>query len=238
MSRYSEDATIKATARKAKAMTEANEKSQAKTIVEMPIKSDVSPRARRVAERLLANKESQAKGRCEMGCGRPANSEMPHLCIPCYTEAGWENTHSDQGHEGFEALTVKQTNFRTKAALEEWKAEVRKEIEGCWICRPELNKASAEYVSRAGTSRQGMKLSVTLKASGKEKAAEVQAKLPKGYAAKAQNVKGIVTLKAAISTGNGIILRWDANGRFLSGEVQLEGKSRKVRNVAELLRIV
>lgn len=52
----------------------------------------------------------------------PSGSKM---CNPCYTEGGWENTHSDEGHEDGGNLH-----------------------EPCWICVPELNLAQKPYIKK------------------------------------------------------------------------------------------
>lgn len=51
------------------------------------------------------------------------------LCGPCDEEGGWENTHSDYGHEGNPEAEY---------------------TEGCWICHPELNVAQQKPTSKAG----------------------------------------------------------------------------------------
>jgi hypothetical protein len=138
------------------------------------------------------------------------------LCIPCFAEAGWENEHSDDGH-GTEHEGSNSTDY-------------------CWICHPELNEAAATYVARVGTSRAGMVITVPLKASGQEKAAAVKAQIPTGYAVGIKTVKGVTTLKAAKGVGDGLVLQWDAQGRFVYGPSTANGK--KVRNVAAALRIL
>jgi hypothetical protein len=69
-------------------------------------------------------------------CGRrnatSANGpDMNDMCDPCYTEAGWENTHSDGGHDEINAGTYVN-------------ADEKIYMDNCWICHPELNKALAE----------------------------------------------------------------------------------------------
>jgi hypothetical protein len=54
------------------------------------------------------------------GPGDEPAPRLSEMCNPCYTEGGWENTHSDYDHEG--------------DADDDEKA-------GCWICFPELNLA-------------------------------------------------------------------------------------------------
>lgn len=160
------------------------------------------------------------------------------FCVPCFEEAGWENTHSDDGHEGFESLTVRKSVFNTKAELEAWKANVREEIKGCWICNPELNKAQREYAPRTGTSRAGMVINVPIRAAGVEKAAVVEKALTERFEVKVTtNKKTGVTALTAKSAQESFILFWDGQGRFEAGTVQENGRSRKVRNVAEVLRL-
>jgi hypothetical protein len=55
--------------------------------------------------------------------------DAPHLsdmCNLCYTEGGWENTHSDEGHD---AETMD---------------------DDCWICHPNLNRAARPAKERTG----------------------------------------------------------------------------------------
>jgi hypothetical protein len=143
-----------------------------------------------------------------------ANAKALDLCRPCATEGGWENIHSD-GHSDSEA-----------------------EVAACWICHPELNRAGWDPTPRTGTSRAGMTINVPLRASGVEKATHVAGLLPAGYAfsiIKPSKRNGqVTTLKAAKGAGDGIVLKWDANGRFSYGPSTANGK--KIRNVAAALR--
>jgi hypothetical protein len=169
--------------------------------------------------------------RCAMECGRPVTSDSPEgqLCVPCLQEAEWENVHSDNGHdEDIDQLTLGQTNLKTKKALEAYKAEVKAQQVDCWICHPELNKAQESYAQRAGTSRQGIVLTVPPKATAKDKALFVAEKID---GAKVRTVKGVTTLKA-----ENVTLVWDGRGRFQSAGSLVNGK--KVRNVSEALRVL
>lgn len=47
-------------------------------------------------------------------------------CNPCYTEGGWENSHSDEDHDS-------EPNPH------------------CWICHPELNLAQKDHTPRTRT---------------------------------------------------------------------------------------
>lgn len=138
-------------------------------------------------------------------------------CIPCYTEAGWENAHAD-GHDA------------------------ENQDDSCWLCFPELNEATKAYAPRTGTSREGMVVHVTIRASALDKAAEVIAQIPnaESYAIKiVKPVKrnGHVTKLTFTSATQDFDLRWDQAGRFVGGTVSEDGKARKVRNVAEALRL-
>lgn len=53
----------------------------------------------------------------------PLSAKLAGMCGLCMDEGGWENTHSDEGHEEATIATPELTN-------------------GCWICHPELNEAA------------------------------------------------------------------------------------------------
>lgn len=138
------------------------------------------------------------------------------LCRPCATEAGWENMHSDDGHEDGDSEDA--------------------DVAGCWVCYPELNLAAKPRSERAGSTRQGMRLTVPIRANGKAKAEAVKAQLPEGYTATIRTEKGRTTLrvKGAVT----IVLNWDAyRGAFVSGTAQAtNGTAKRVRNASEALR--
>lgn len=58
------------------------------------------------------------------------NNGTDGMCVPCYDEAGWENTHSDGAHDDIAAGTYENVDEAVY-------------MESCWICHPELNKAKA-----------------------------------------------------------------------------------------------
>lgn len=150
-------------------------------------------------------------------------------CLPCFEEAGWENTHGDGGHEDFESLTVRQTNFRTKVELEAWKAEMREETKDCWICNPELNKAKREYTPRTGTSRLGIVLHVSARTNGTTKAKEAAAYLTGEFEIR-KSKSGFTTLKS-----DALTLVWGTDsGAFQYAMSSFDGK--KVRNASEGIR--
>lgn len=170
------------------------------------------------------------------------SSDMDY-CVPCFEESGWENTHSDRAHETFEKLTVRGSSFKNKADLDAYKAEMREETKICWICNPEINEAKREYTVRQGTSRAGMVINVSIRAAGETKAAEtttqLQALVGEGETkAKVATAKKTGDVSLLLQTGKQeFLLFWDARGRFTGGSVKENGKVRKVRNVAEVLRI-
>ncbi|GAB3334579.1 Rho termination factor N-terminal domain-containing protein [Micromonospora halotolerans] len=132
------------------------------------------------------------------------------LCVPCHEEAQWENEHSDRSHD----------------ALPEDAAERA----GCWICHPELNRASADYKGRCATSRAGMKMNVTRKMSSREKAELVAQQLTKSNIV--QHKDGGVTLIGDSPAGK-VELRFTARS-FDYKASRVGGK--KVLNVAAALR--
>lgn len=207
-----------------------------------------------------------AKNRCTV-CGiRPigggvgdedkATLRSLKMCNPCATEGSWENTHSDASHETIDALTVKGSTFKTKAALEEWRAQERNVMERCWICHPELNAASTEYVSREGTSREGMTVHARGGITGKVACLQEAGKAAGGTVEITEQTTGKGKDKAVIWTtlvwrsaiGAELKVVWDDRGRFQYGPSVATGRisedtpakdaPRKIRNVAEALRFI
>jgi hypothetical protein len=170
-----------------------------------------------------------------VGSGKGDQDATGAFCNPCYTESGWENTHNDHGHDG---ILEKLANKKRLTANQ--KAE-QDHMTDCWICHEELNEAKKAYTVRQGTSRAGIVIHVSIRAAGETKAAETQAQLEQiseAYSFKIATAKksGEVTLRVESGQQN-FILFWDARGRFIGGSVAENGKTRKVRNVAEVLRI-
>ncbi len=162
------------------------------------------------------------------GLGR----EFSDQCLPCHTEAGFENQHSDDAHDAV-ANGADPAEFTGGQATVD---SIKKDMETCWICVPALNEAAKDYTPRAGTSRSGMRLTVPVRAAGKTKAEAVKAQLPEGYTATIRTVKGRTTLtaKGAVT----LVLHWDAHrGGFSSGTAQAtNGTAKRVRNASEALR--
>lgn len=157
------------------------------------------------------------------------------LCRPCATEAGWENMHSDDGHDGIANGGGNAEEFGGQAELD----RVIEAMKSCWICKPELNHAGFDPTVRVGTTRQGMRLTVPVRAPGKVKAEAVKAQLPEGYSASIRTEKGRTTLRASCKFGGvKLVLHWDAaRGGFVSGTAQAtNGTFKRVRNASEALR--
>lgn len=157
--------------------------------------------------------------------GDAAQAKVMGYCTPCLAEAEWENSHSDNGHETFTGPNGTEGIVDGMGIA----------LDNCWICHPELNATNADYTARTGTSRTGMTIRVPLRASGVEKAAHV-ASLITEYApniVKPTKRNGYVTKLVLDHAGDvSFELRWDAQGRFVSGKLN----GRKVRNVSGLLR--
>lgn len=179
--------------------------------------------AKRAAETInnakkAAKKAPKQSKRCAVCEVRPVTKDSPEsqLCRPCLTKAEWENMHSDYGHspEG-------------------------EQPHDCWVCFPELDESSADYVQRKGTSRVGMVLHVTPRATGQDKAKQVAEQLKDFGMASIKVYKGVVTLTLETS-GASVKLAWDANGRYLydSTAITVGGKSRKARNVSAAIKAI
>lgn len=68
----------------------------------------------------------------------PSGSDM---CNFCYTEGGWENSHSDNDHENGGADDAEKIH-----------------MQDCWICHPELNLAQKEKkATSTGPKAQGIR---------------------------------------------------------------------------------
>lgn len=63
------------------------------------------------------------------GPGGETAPRLSDMCNPCFTEGGWENTHSDGNHDAILAGDDAADNY---TALD---------MDICWICKPELNLA-------------------------------------------------------------------------------------------------
>lgn len=206
-----------------------------------------------------------AKKICNICNTRPVDKSagIQDACVPCYEEGAWENQHSDSGHDSLSAVAeaaktagaVELRKLAPKAGIKnagqhksaELREMILKAIEteqaGCWICHPELNEAQMEdatiinFVKPERASRKGQIINVPLRAPGEVKAAVVAKAAPE---ARVETEKfGTVRLDLTTSAFV-LILAWDAEGRYdYSRSVAVvDGKARKVRNVAEALRLI
>lgn len=156
----------------------------------------------------------------DLGLGR----DFADQCRACHVEAEHENTHSDYGHD-IDGPDLPNDDDASGGR-----------VKGCWICHPEINEALATYKARTGTSRQGMRLTVPVRAAGKAKAEAVKAQLPEGYTVTIRQEKGRTTLRAKGPVT--LVLHWDAHrGGFAAGTAQAtNGTAKRVRNASEALR--
>lgn len=122
------------------------------------------------------------------------------------------------------------------------------ELAECWICHPELNEAqktpkAKRRVLNPSTerkSRVGQVINVPLKAPGIIKAEVTKAKLGDDLLL---NINTDITTHEVRLDVNSpklvLVLVWDADGRYdyEKSVAVVDGKARKVRNVAEALRL-
>lgn len=150
------------------------------------------------------------------GAGVDEAPRLSEMCNFCFTEGGWENEHQDGGHgDGADDPSPHD----------------------CWICFPNLNLAKkGRHSAGAGTSRAGMRITVPIRATGKDKAAAVKGQIPEGYKVTVTTKDGQTVLRAKGAIN--VTLIWDAaRGAFLSGTAQAtNGTAKKVRNASEALR--
>jgi hypothetical protein len=120
---------------------------------------------------------------------------------------------------------------------------VETETAGCWICHPELNDAQKTSKRAAQTgdrkSRVGQVINVPLRAPGEAKAAVVERAAVNLPVQVSSNKDGSVTLDITTPTFV-MILAWDSYGRYdyARSVASVNGKAKKVRNVAEALRLI
>lgn len=175
-----------------------------------------------------------AKSRCEICNTRPIMTDAQKrasgvsfpYCLPCLTEAEWENTHSDYGHDEDSETIVPAGDD-----------ENNHRVEGCWICFPELNETTKPYKERTGTSRLGIVMHVSPRITGQDKAKQVTPQLPEGFKGTTRTTKGVTTMKGESENGASFKITWDfGSGHLIGAWTTIEEKTLKARNVAEVLR--
>lgn len=159
------------------------------------------------------------KGICE-DCGRKVGkSGHPTLCDRgCFDYAGWENTHSDEGHENGEGESQ----------------------DDCPVCHPELDPRSAKPSRK---SRAGM----VIVAKGTEvhksqtfKAAAEAAGWKVTVTGEHIDEDGNGRYYADAYRGEDAIqLAWDGRAYdYSASSALIKGKNRKIRNLKEALRVL
>jgi hypothetical protein len=78
-------------------------------------------------------------------------SSYPDMCNYCHEEGGWENTHSDYGHDHI----AKQIEAGNGADLSKSEQEEAVTMAHCWICHPERNLAKKPAKAGSGPKTQG-----------------------------------------------------------------------------------
>ena len=181
------------------------------------------------------------KGICE-DCGRKVGkSGHPTLCEVCLDYAGWENTHSDMGHEGLKNGGADADEFGGADAL----AEAVESMTLCPVCHPELDPRTAK---KAGRSRAGMVIvakgsevhkSDTFKAAAESAGWTVTILVETYELADDAEGKGTRHYATATRGDNSISLAWDGRAYdYPASSAHLNGKDRKVRNLKEALRLL
>lgn len=149
----------------------------------------------------------------------PRHAKVMGYCAPCLEEAEWENTHSDEGHEAINAGRDIAPGV---------------EMTGCWICHPELNAASDDYVAPTRRSKVGME--ILAKGTYHHKSELVKKAIEKagGEVIKSTH-KGDKTQLLATFNGIEIVAGWTGDA-FNYALASWDGK--KYRNVKELVRLL
>lgn len=179
----------------------------------LEIEKEQAPKAAAPAKATKRNLCTICKTR-PVGTGKDAGYEdrefckRQGFCCPCGNEAQHEISHLN-GHESIPT-------------------------DECWLCHPELNQASENYVAKQGGSKAGM----TVIAKGDKIALVEQALKGMGATVKIQTKDGWTALVAQLDTAVGayhIEAAW--NGRaFHYPAASFNGK--KFRNVSELFRML
>lgn len=148
--------------------------------------------------------------------GEAREARSMGYCTPCFTLAGWENTHSDDGHSDDAP------------------------VDNCWACHTELIPLPGS--ARVGTSRLGVTHSVRRQDTGRDKAKTVATHIVASTSVEKPTVRsyarGTISVRVIHEAGT-IRLDWDAEGHFLpTSKIERDGSVRKVRNVSEAYRLL
>lgn len=175
--------------------------------------------------------------RCQVCGKRPVDRKTQGrdstMCEPCFEYAGWENTHSDNGHDSEGYGT---TDADTEAA---WLAEK----ENCPVCRGN-NPANDDVKTKVNGSKPGRKVAKPMAVASKsfDAKAKAFAAIAKaaGWKARVHEVSKTsfqVTATLGIET---VSMVWD-NGAYqydLSEHKDTNGRKAKIRNASAARKIV
>lgn len=192
----------------------------------------------------------------EEGGWENAHSDNSHDLLSGILAKIAEVKHDRTGAESFVVGAVELRTLARQAGIKnagqhksaELRAMIKDAIEaeqaGCWICHPELNEAQRPAKTRKAStgerpSRVGQVINVPLRAPGEVKAEVTMKKIGKPQASNISTSGGNVVLSVTL-VGFTLRLVWDAEGHYnyAASSATLDGQARKVRNVAEALRIV
>lgn len=205
-----------------------------------------------------------ARKLCNICNTRPVDAAagISDACVPCYDEGTWENQHQDDRHDELNEIlaglgtagAVELRKLAPRAGVKnagqfksaELRVKIREAIEateaGCWICHLELNEArKPKRAASTGEkkSRVGQKINVPMRAPGELKAAVVVKAAGESNCV-LQVLGGDIAVLEVQMNSVTIRLAWDAFGRYdyASSAASVNGHTKKVRNVAEALRLI
>jgi ribosomal protein S14 len=173
-------------------------------------------------------------------CGRPEDFRASELCKECREYGEWENEHQDNRHA--EIVAALEAGLDASVLSPEGAVE----LAGCQVCHPELDRRKAPLGSKTGRSRAGM----VIVAKGSEIHKSQTFKAAAEAAGWTVTILGSVNIAedgeeqeryvARATKGSDVIeLAW--NGRaydYPSSSAVINGRSRKVRNLKEALRVL
>jgi hypothetical protein len=180
-------------------------------------------RLARIASAPKRNADGGTKRGTCTECGRKEDFRASGLCKPCREYAEWENTHADENHADQQV------------------------VEDCPVCHPELDPRKP-VAKREGRSRAGMVIvakgseihkSLVLKTAAEAIGWTVEIEretyeLPEG--AEGEGTRYYAT---ATRGADSISLAWDGRAYdYPASSALIGGKSRKVRNLKEALRLL
>lgn len=189
----------------------------------------------KATKRVKAANQPRVCPDCKIRKSLPISESEAGLCRPCLDYAEAENTHSDYAHAQIAEGKTEGLRFEGDGLAQEIEA-----MKSCPVCHPELDPRTEKRVT-TGTSRKGMIVHAQGGAADKAKTfADAVATV--GGTAKAEETKNLVTVVAEVK-GSLFKAVWTVKGAWIYDEsqyakAQASGKPRKVRNLAELLRLV